>query len=168
MLTPTTQTYNGNSPPFLIKIINRAKNVMIDRHFVIICLFQNLITLPTDVSKNCNLSECCLHSFKHSKRYNSAKTKTCHLPEYGFFKTLTGFQTQKYQFLCLKPCNPIDSVFRLALSNMALHHATFCGCHVALHECYVALHYRHVAIFNIQKTPCPFDLLSPGNPASRL
>ena len=50
-----------------------------DRHFVIVRLFRNLITLPTDVSKSCNLSECCLHSFKHSKIYNRAKTKTCHL-----------------------------------------------------------------------------------------
>ena len=54
-----------------------------DRHFVIIRLFRNLITLPTDVSKSCNLSECCLQSFKHSKRYNRAETKTCHLPGYG-------------------------------------------------------------------------------------
>ena len=38
-----------------------------DRHFVIIRLFRNLNTLPTDVSKSCNPSECCLHSFKHSK-----------------------------------------------------------------------------------------------------
>ena len=29
-----------------------------DRHFVIIRLFGNLITLPTDVSTSCNLSEC--------------------------------------------------------------------------------------------------------------
>ena len=36
-----------------------------DRHFVIIRFFRN--------SKSCNLSECCLHSFKHSKRYNRAK-----------------------------------------------------------------------------------------------
>ena len=54
-----------------------------DRHFVIIRLFRNLITLPTDVSKNYNLLKCCLHTFKHSKRYNRAKTKTYHLPGYG-------------------------------------------------------------------------------------
>ena len=35
------------------------------------------------ISKSCNVSECCLHSFKHSKRYNRAKTKTCHSPGYG-------------------------------------------------------------------------------------
>ena len=51
-----------------------------DRYFVIIRLSQNLITLPTDVSKSCNLSECCLHSCNQSKRYNGPKTKTCHLP----------------------------------------------------------------------------------------
>ena len=38
-----------------------------DQHFVILWgFFQNPITLPTGVSKSCNLSECCLHSFKHS------------------------------------------------------------------------------------------------------
>ena len=42
-----------------------------------------MITLPTDVSKSCNISECCLHLFKHSKRYNRAIIKTCHLPGYG-------------------------------------------------------------------------------------
>ena len=57
-----------------------------DRHFVIIRLCRNLITLPTDVSKSCILSECCLHSFKHTKIYNRAKTKTCHLPGYGPLK----------------------------------------------------------------------------------
>ena len=46
-------------------------------------LFRNLITLLTDVSESCNLSERCLHSFKHSKRYNRAKTKTCYLPGHG-------------------------------------------------------------------------------------
>ena len=70
------------------------------RHFVIIRV--NLITLPTDVFKSYNLSECCLYSFKHSKRYNRASTrdstivrtatyhtdtiqntKTCHLPGEG-------------------------------------------------------------------------------------
>ena len=51
-----------------------------NRHFVIIHLFQNLITLPTDVFKSCNLSECGFHSFKHPKRYNRAKTKTGYLP----------------------------------------------------------------------------------------
>ena len=45
--------------------------------------WQPEITLPTDVSKSCNLSECCLHSLKHSKRYNRAKTKTFHLPGYA-------------------------------------------------------------------------------------
>ena len=54
-----------------------------DRHFVINCLYRNLITLPTGVSKSCNLSECCLHLFKHSKRYNRGKRKTCHLPGNG-------------------------------------------------------------------------------------
>ena len=34
-----------------------------------------------DVFIGCNLSQCCLHSFKHSKRYKKAKTKTSHLPE---------------------------------------------------------------------------------------
>ena len=42
-----------------------------DRDFVITRLFQNLITLPSNVSKSCNLSECRFHSFKHSKRYNN-------------------------------------------------------------------------------------------------
>ena len=51
-----------------------------DGHFAIIRFFQNLITSPTDVFKSCNLSECCFYSFKHSKRYNRAKTKTFHLP----------------------------------------------------------------------------------------
>ena len=50
-----------------------------DRLFVIIRLFQNLITLPAGVSKSCNLSECCLHSFKHSKRYNRDKPKISRL-----------------------------------------------------------------------------------------
>ena len=38
--------------------------------------------MPTNVSKSI-LSECCLHTFKHSKRYNRAKTKACYLPGYG-------------------------------------------------------------------------------------
>ena len=36
-----------------------------DRHFVIIrFFFRNLIMLPRDVFKSCNLSECCLYLFK--------------------------------------------------------------------------------------------------------
>ena len=57
-----------------------------DRHFVIIRLFRNMITFTAYLSKSFNLSECCLHSFEHSKRYNRAKTKTCHLPGYGPLK----------------------------------------------------------------------------------
>ena len=54
-----------------------------DRHFVIIRFSRNPMTLPTDVFESCSLSECCRHSFKHPKRYNRAKTKTCHLPGNG-------------------------------------------------------------------------------------
>ena len=53
-----------------------------DQYFVII-RFRNMIKLPTDVSKSCDLSECRLYSFKHLIRYNRAKTKTCHLPGNG-------------------------------------------------------------------------------------
>ena len=42
---------------------------------------KNVMTdILSYVSISCNLSDCCFHSFKHSKRYNRAKTKTCHLP----------------------------------------------------------------------------------------
>ena len=52
----------------------KDKNVMTDilSQFV---FFENLITLPTDVSKSCNLSECCLHSCKHLKCITELKQK---------------------------------------------------------------------------------------------
>ena len=58
----------------------KGKNVMTFGHN---SFFRDLITLQTDFFLSCNLSECCLHSFKQSKTYNRAKTKTCHLPGSG-------------------------------------------------------------------------------------
>ena len=74
---------HGNRKTWHCKTGGSKRQKCNDRHFLIIRFFRNQITLLTDVSKSCNLSECFLHSFKHSKRYNRAKTKTCYLPGYG-------------------------------------------------------------------------------------
>ena len=68
-----------------------------DRHFVIIR--RNLITLPMDVSKSCKLLECFLHALKYSKKYNSAKTKTCYLPEYGPLTCLKRYRVGDIEFI---------------------------------------------------------------------
>ena len=60
------------------------------------------MTLPTDVSTSCNQLKCCLRSFKHSKRHNRAKTKTCHLPGYRSstcLRIITGITV--YHLSCL-------------------------------------------------------------------
>ena len=95
------------------------------------CLFRNLITLPMGVSKSCNLSECCLHLFKHSKRYNRGKRKTCHLPGNGPL-TISGYSdlytynsvfttgSASIVYICPPPCQTQYHLTNMTNTNLKL------------------------------------------------